>query len=246
VGVGGRTREQGGCKKGAIGLQQFPWTSGQVPGGFERRVGATDGGEGRFAIPPSLPLRWLCAAAGRGGAGRRSWMDTSEVLWRSGTGTAWDCGVGCGREDQGRHVTLDSNTVPRGRSFLRRSEGPRGGVRPEDRACHFRRGRCLGSHGRSGPKAGAIDASTLLYRRRFVSLRDPRLEASDLSKAAFITEVQNLLSNSKVRKVIHSGRITFRVFTNYIPRFGGLHSAVMANYIPHFPVGPQPRPAVSA
>ena len=61
-----------------------------------------------------------------------------------------------------------------------------------------------------------------------------------------ITEIQNLLSNSKVRKVIHSGRITFRVLTNYIPRFGELHSAVMANYIPHFPVGPRPRPAVSA
>ena len=32
-----------------------------------------------------------------------------------------------------------------------------------------------------------------------------------------ITEIQNLLSNSKVRNVIHSGRITFRVLTNYIP-----------------------------
>ena len=45
-----------------------------------------------------------------------------------------------------------------------------------------------------------------------------------------ITEIQNLLSNSKVRNVIHSGRITFRVLTNYIPRLGELQSAVMANY----------------
>ena len=67
----------------------------------------------------------------------------------------------------------------------------------------------------------------------------------DPNHATNITEIQNLLSNSKVRNVIHSGRITFRVLTNYIPRFGELHSAVMANYIPHFPVGPRPRPAVS-
>ncbi len=53
---------------------------------------------------------------------------------------------------------------------------------------------------------------------------------------ASITEIQNLLSNSKVRKVIHSGsgRTTFRVLTNYIPRswritfrgHGELHSAL--------------------
>ena len=79
-----------------------------------------------------LGWRWLCAAAGRGGTGRRSWMDTSEVLWRSGTGTA--LGLRCRVWERGSGLTRDSvNTVPRGRSFLRRSEGPRGGVRPEDR-----------------------------------------------------------------------------------------------------------------
>ena len=35
-----------------------------------------------------------------------------------------------------------------------------------------------------------------------------------------ITEIQNLLSNSKVRKVIHSGRITFRVFDELHSAFG--------------------------
>jgi hypothetical protein len=44
----------------------------------------------------------------------------------------------------------------------------------------------------------------------------------------YITEI-SLLSNSKVQNVIHSGRITFRVLANYIPRFGELHSAVMAH-----------------
>ena len=55
-----------------------------------------------------------------------------------------------------------------------------------------------------------------------------------------ITEIQNLLSNSKVRNVIHSGRITFRVLTNYIPRLGELQSAVMANYIPRSRARPTP------
>ena len=59
-------------------------------------------------------------------------MDTSGGLWRSGTGTAM--GLRCRMWGRGSGLTLDSiNTVPRGRSFLRRSEGPRGGVRPEDR-----------------------------------------------------------------------------------------------------------------
>ena len=55
-----------------------------------------------------------------------------------------------------------------------------------------------------------------------------------------ITEIQNLLSNSKVRNVIHSGRITFLVFTNYIPRFDELQSAVVANYNPHSRAQPTP------
>jgi hypothetical protein len=55
-----------------------------------------------------------------------------------------------------------------------------------------------------------------------------------------ITEIQNLLSNSKVRNVIHSGRITFRVLTNYIPRFDELQSAVMANYNPRSQARPTP------
>ena len=55
-----------------------------------------------------------------------------------------------------------------------------------------------------------------------------------------ITEIQNLLSNSKVRNVIHSGRITFRVLTNYIPRFDELHSAVVANYNPRSRARPTP------
>jgi hypothetical protein len=55
-----------------------------------------------------------------------------------------------------------------------------------------------------------------------------------------ITEIQNLLSNSKVRNVIHSGRITFRVLTNYIPRLGELQSAVMANYNPRSQARPTP------
>ena len=43
-------------------------------------------------------------------------------------------GLRCRMWGRGSGLTLDSiNTVPRGRSFLRRSEGPRGGVRPEDR-----------------------------------------------------------------------------------------------------------------
>ncbi len=53
-----------------------------------------------------------------------------------------------------------------------------------------------------------------------------------LQEALHITEIQNLLSNSKVRNVIHSGRITFRVLANYIPRLGELQSADMANYNP--------------
>ena len=86
----------------------------------------------RFRLLCVLGWRWLCAAAGRGGSGRRSWMDTSGGLWRSGTGTAM--GLRCRMWGRGSGLTLDSiNTVPRGRSFLRRSEGPRGGVRPEDR-----------------------------------------------------------------------------------------------------------------
>jgi hypothetical protein len=56
----------------------------------------------------------------------------------------------------------------------------------------------------------------------------------------YITEIQNLLSNSKVRNVIHSGRITFRVLTNYIPRLGELQSAVMANYNPRSQARPTP------
>jgi hypothetical protein len=59
-------------------------------------------------------------------------------------------------------------------------------------------------------------------------------------KSATITEIQNLLSNSKVRNVIHSGRITFRVLTNYIPRLGELQSAVMANYNPRSQARPTP------
>jgi hypothetical protein len=55
-----------------------------------------------------------------------------------------------------------------------------------------------------------------------------------------ITEIQKLLSNSKVRNVIHSGRITFRVLTNYIPRFDELQSAVMANYNPRSQARPTP------
>jgi hypothetical protein len=55
-----------------------------------------------------------------------------------------------------------------------------------------------------------------------------------------ITEIQNLLTNSKVRNVIHSGRITFRVLTNYIPRLGELQSAVMANYNPRSQARPTP------
>ena len=55
-----------------------------------------------------------------------------------------------------------------------------------------------------------------------------------------ITEIQNLLSNSKVRNVIHSGRITFRVLTNYIPRFDELQSAVVANYNPRSRARPTP------
>ena len=55
-----------------------------------------------------------------------------------------------------------------------------------------------------------------------------------------ITEIQNLLSNSKVRNVIHSGRITFRVLTNYIPHLGELQSAVMANYNPRSRARPMP------
>ncbi len=42
--------------------------------------------------------------------------------------------------------------------------------------------------------------------------------ATNTADSDYITEIQNLLSNSKVRNVIHSGRITFRVLTNYIPR----------------------------
>ena len=57
---------------------------------------------------------------------------------------------------------------------------------------------------------------------------------------ASITEIQNLLSNSKVRNVIHSGRITFRVLTNYIPHLGELQSAVMANYNPRSQARPTP------
>ena len=59
-------------------------------------------------------------------------------------------------------------------------------------------------------------------------------------EALCITEIQNLLSNSKVRNVIHSGRITFRVLTNYIPRFGELQSAVVANYNPRSRARPTP------
>ena len=55
-----------------------------------------------------------------------------------------------------------------------------------------------------------------------------------------ITEIQNLLSNSKVRNVIHSGRITFRVLTNYIPHLRELQSAVMANYNPRSQARPTP------
>ena len=47
-----------------------------------------------------------------------------------------------------------------------------------------------------------------------------------------ITETQHLLFKSKVRNVIHWGRITFLVLTNYIPRFDELQSAVVANYNP--------------
>ena len=55
-----------------------------------------------------------------------------------------------------------------------------------------------------------------------------------------ITEIQNLLSNSKVRNVIHSGRITFLVLTNYIPRFDELQSAVVASYTPRSRARPTP------
>ena len=61
-----------------------------------------------------------------------------------------------------------------------------------------------------------------------------------ISSTDLITEIQNLLSNSKVRNVIHSGRITFRVLTNYIPRFDELQSAVMANYNPRSQARPTP------
>ena len=61
-----------------------------------------------------------------------------------------------------------------------------------------------------------------------------------LSYKSDITEIQNLLSNSKVRNVIHSGRITFRVLTNYIPRFDELQSAVVANYNPRSRARPTP------
>ena len=56
----------------------------------------------------------------------------------------------------------------------------------------------------------------------------------------YITEIQNLLSNSKVRNVIHSGRITFRVLTNYIPHLRELQSAVTANYNPRSQAWPTP------
>jgi hypothetical protein len=70
-------------------------------------------------------------------------------------------------------------------------------------------------------------------RRARLSLRRPMRVVS-------ITEIQNLLSNSKLRNVIHSGRITFRVLTNYIPRLGELQSAVMANYNPRSQARPTP------
>jgi hypothetical protein len=68
---------------------------------------------------------------------------------------------------------------------------------------------------------------------------DPRVTHGWCTQAG-ITEIQNLLSNSKVRNVIHSGRITFRVLTNYIPRLGELQSAVMANYNPRSQARPTP------
>jgi hypothetical protein len=100
----------------------------------------------------------------------------------------------------------------------------------------------------ANPRHGLINAAQLQMKldEETTSNMVQQLDLAALTPVKSITEIQNLLSNSKVRKVIHSGRITFRVLTNYIPRFGELHSAVMANYIPHFPVGPRPRPAVSA
>ena len=89
-------------------------------------------------------------------------------------------------------------------------------------------------------------SSRQLRRRTIASRRGEgralRFVPSEVPHA--ITEIQNLLSNSKVRNVIHSGRITFRVLTNYIPRLGELQSAVMANYNPRSQARPTPRPAL--
>jgi hypothetical protein len=62
--------------------------------------------------------------------------------------------------------------------------------------------------------------------------------------ATFITEIQNLLSNSKVRKVIHSGRVTFRVLANYIPHLGELTIRGHGEFqsaLPGAVTGPAPR-----
>ena len=73
-----------------------------------------------------------------------------------------------------------------------------------------------------------------------VDARSGEYAVMRVESAVDITEIQNLLSNSKVRNVIHSGRITFRVLTNYIPRFDELQSAVMANYNPRSQARPTP------
>ena len=52
MGVGGRTRAQGGCKKGTIVLQRI--SLGFRRGAGRRRVGASVGGEGRFANMPAI------------------------------------------------------------------------------------------------------------------------------------------------------------------------------------------------
>ena len=84
------------------------------------------------------------------------------------------------------------------------------------------------------------DCRPLRYQDTLLAYLERQSVGAVKYEVLHITEIQNLLSNSKVRNVIHSGRITFRVLTNYIPRLGELQSAVMANYIPRSRARPTP------
>ena len=84
--------------------------------------------------------------------GRPWWHRTAVVDGHDGGDVEirdWD-GDGTALSGVGRRVraaAIDAiNTVPRGRSFLQRSEGPRGGVRPEDRVCKLRPPFFFGKH----------------------------------------------------------------------------------------------------